>query len=85
MRRHWLIAARVTKPTCAIAAAEMLMTTADAVWSPPIPGTTSESGMGGFKVRRSVTRTRPVVASALLSMVFTDCLSFQGTFTICAH
>lgn len=72
MRRHWLIAARVTKPTSAIAAAGMLTTTADAVSRPAMPGTTSECGMGGLKARKSVTRTLPVVTAAVLSMGFID-------------
>ena len=61
------------------------MINADAVLRPPIPGTTSESGMGSLKVRRSVTRTRPVATAPVLSMGFIDCLKFQQTLTICAQ
>ena len=52
------------------------MTTADAVLRLSIPGTTSESGMGGLKVRRSVTRIRPVVSTAVPFMGFIDFLIF---------
>jgi hypothetical protein len=41
--------------------------------------------MGSLKVRRSVTRTRPVATAPVLSMGFIDCLKFQQTLTICAQ
>ena len=61
------------------------MITEDAVLRPPISGTTSESGMGSLKVRRSLTRTRPVATAPVLSMGFIDCLKFQRTLTICSQ